>query len=196
MPKAAIAPAGRGAGDFLCRRIPTQTPALQLLTHYLGILDNEQALSTPELQHQIATHIQDLVTLTLGATRDTSEVAEGRGARVARLRAIKEDIVNGLRDGEVSVAATAAKHRVSQRYLQLLFEEDGTTFTDFVLAQRLARAHRMLSDPRHAKQRIAVLAYDVGFNDPSYFVRCFRRQYGMAPSDVRRAQSWKPATLQ
>ncbi len=96
--------------------------------------------------------------LTLGATRDAAEIAEGRGVRAARLRAIKEDIVNGLRDGEVSVDAIAAKHRVSPRYLQLLFEEDGTTFTDFVLAQRLARAHRMLSDPRYAKQRIAALA--------------------------------------
>ena len=66
---------GRGAfidrdaalASLICRRIPAQTPALQLLTHYAGILDNEQALSTPELQHQIATHIQDLIALTLGA---------------------------------------------------------------------------------------------------------------------------------
>ena len=185
MPMATLAATGRNVGDLLGRTIPAQTPALHLLTRYLGLLDDEQALATPELQHQIAMHIQDLVALTLNASRDAVEVAEGRGARAARLRAIKEDIVNGLRDGEVSVAATAAKHRVSQRYLQLLFEEDGTTFTDFVLAQRLARAHRMLSDPRHAKQRIAVLAYDAGFNDPSYFVRCFRRHYGMAPSELR-----------
>ena len=196
MSAAALSSTVRHPGDLVCRRIPAQTPALQLLTHYVGILDNEQALATPELRHQIVTHIQDLVALTLGAARDTAEIAEGCGVRAARLRAIKEDIVNSLRDGEVSVAAVAAKHRVSSRYLQLLFEEDGTTFTDFVLAQRLARAHRMLSDPRYAKQRIAVLAYDVGFNDPSYFVRCFRRQYGVAPSEVRRAQSWKPATLQ
>ena len=85
------------------------------------------------------------------------------------------------------MATVAAKHRVSRRYLQLLFEEDGTTFTDFVLAQRLARAYRMLSDPRYAGQQIAALAYDAGFNDPSYFVRCFRRQYGLTPSDVRSA---------
>ena len=43
----------------------------------------------------------------------------------------------------------------------------------------------MLSDPRYAGQQIAALAYDAGFNDPSYFVRCFRRQYGLRA--IRRA---------
>ena len=81
---------------MVCRRIPAQTPALQLLTHYVGILDNEQAWSTPELQHQIVTHIQDLIALTLGATRDAVETAKGRGVRAARLRAIEEDIVSSL----------------------------------------------------------------------------------------------------
>ena len=116
MSAAALSSTVTHPGDLICRRIPAQTPALQLLTHYVGILDNEQALSTPELQHQIATHIQDLIALTLGATRDATETAEGRGVRAARLRVIKEDIVNGLRDGGVSVATVAAKHRVSPRY--------------------------------------------------------------------------------
>ena len=187
MSAAALGSRVRRPGELVCRRIPAQTPALQLLTHYVGILDNEQALATPELQHQIATHIQDLIALTLGATRDTIEIADGRGVRAARLRAIKEDIVNGLRDGEVSVGAIAAKHRLSPRYIQLLFEEEGTTFTDFVLVQRLARAHRMLTDPGLSRQKIAAVGYDVGFCNPSYFVRCFRRQYGVAPSELRAA---------
>ena len=63
----------------------------------------------------------------------------------------------------------------------------GTTFTDFVLKQRLARAHRMLTDPRYAGQKIAALADEVGFDERSDFVRRFRRQYGMAPSEVREA---------
>ena len=58
---------------------------------------------------------------------------------------------------------------MTPRYVQMLFDEEGTTFTDFVLRQRLARAHRMLSDPRYAEQKIAALAYNAGFNDPVLF---------------------------
>ncbi len=43
MSAAALSSAVRHPGDLVCRRIPAQTPALQLLTHYVGILDNEQA---------------------------------------------------------------------------------------------------------------------------------------------------------
>jgi hypothetical protein len=39
-----------------------------------------------------------------------------------------------------------------------LFESDDTSFTQFVLSERLARAHRLLSDPRFAERSIAALA--------------------------------------
>jgi AraC-like DNA-binding protein len=62
---------------------------------------------------------------------------------------------------------------------------EGTTFTEYVVAQRLARAHRMLIDPRCDGEKISTVAYDCGFGDVSYFNRVFRRSYGAAPSDVR-----------
>jgi AraC-like DNA-binding protein len=130
-------------------------------------------------------HIHDLLALAIGATRDAAEVAKSRGARVARLRAIKEDIVDRLEQPDLSVAAIAARHRIKPRWVQRLFESEGTTFTEYVLAQRLARAHRRLTDPRHAGLKIGAIALDVGFGDLSYFNRVFRRRYGMAPSELR-----------
>jgi AraC-like DNA-binding protein len=59
------------------------------------------------------------------------------------------------------------------------------TFTDYVLAQRLARAHHMLTDPRRAGEKISNVARDVGFGDLSYFNRAFRHRYGETPSGVR-----------
>jgi AraC-like DNA-binding protein len=85
----------------------------------------------------------------------------------------------------VTIEAIAARHRVSVRYVQKLFEAEALTFSRFVLAQRLARVHRMLSDPRFAGRTISSIAFACGFGDLSYFNRVFRRQYGVTPSDLR-----------
>jgi len=54
-----------------------------------------------------------------------------------------------------------------------------------VLVQRLMRAHRLLTDPRHASEKISTIAFDAGFGDVSYFNRVFRQRYGDTPSGVR-----------
>jgi AraC-like DNA-binding protein len=73
----------------------------------------------------------------------------------------------------------------------MLFEEEDTTFTEFVLERRLDRAHRMLADPRSADRNISTIAFDAGFGDLSYFNRTFRRRFGRTPSDVRAASAQK-----
>jgi len=79
----------------------------------------------------------------------------------------------------------AARHHCTERCVQRLFEREGTTFTEYVVAQRLANAHRMLSDPRRDGDKIGTIAFECGFGDVSYFNRAFRRSYGSAPSDIR-----------
>ena len=74
---------------------------------------------------------------------------------------------------------------MTPRYLQRLFESDGGTFSAFLLAQRLASAHRMLTQPKFARCSVSVIAYDAGFGDLSYFNRCFRQRYGATPRDIR-----------
>jgi AraC-like DNA-binding protein len=57
---------------------------------------------------------------------------------------------------------------------------------------RLQLAHRQLSDPQLATCSISTIAYQVGFSDLSYFNRCFRRQFGATPSEVRELALQKP----
>jgi len=76
---------------------------------------------------------------------------------------------------------------VTPRYLQKLFERGGGTFSTFLLSQRLARARRLLTDPKFSSHQVSSIAYDVGFGDLSYFNRCFRQRYGATPRDIREA---------
>src|SRR5262249_29897066 len=76
----------------------------------------------------------------------------------ARLAAIKADIARHLGRPGLSVAAAAARQAVTARYVQMLFEAEGTTFSKYVLGQRLARAHALLIDPRRADSSIKEIA--------------------------------------
>lgn len=166
------------------RRIPKNSPALQLLRGYVDALHESQAMNTFALQPLAISHIYDLAALALGATREAEEIAKGRGIRVARLHAIKTDILSDL-GREVSLSEIAVRHGVSPRYVRLLFEGEGTSFTEFVREERLRSAHAKLLSRRFDHLRISEIAYDVGFNDLSYFNRAFRRRYGHAPGEVR-----------
>jgi AraC-like DNA-binding protein len=185
IPVAVLTPMVSDLDAALMSLLPREGEPLRLLWQYVRLLEDNNGL-TPELARLAATHIQDLVALAIGANRDARQIANGRGLRAARLRAIKIDIAENLA-ANVSPAAIATRHSVTPRYVHKLFESEGMTLSRFVLGQRLARVHRMLSDPRYGHQTIGAIAYHVGFSDLSTFNRAFRRQFGATPSDARAA---------
>jgi AraC-like DNA-binding protein len=75
---------------------------------------------------------------------------------------------------------------MSPRYVQMLFEETGTTFSDFVLERRLDAARRMLASPRYSTWTITAIALEAGLGDLSHFNRRIKRCYRMTPTDMRR----------
>lgn len=193
LPRAALASNVIALDDAYCRRIPRDTPALALLKRYLALLDDEAAALTDlSLQHSAVTHVYDLLAKTLGATRDAAMLADGRGVRAARLKAIKDDIARHLTEARLSVHAVAARHKISPRYVQRLFDDNGSTFTEYVMEKRLERAHRLLSDPQLSDRTLTAIAFSAGFNDLSHFQRRFRRRYGAPPSELRAAMRTEP----
>jgi AraC-like DNA-binding protein len=160
-------------------------PELQLLKSYAAMLDEGVQSMTPPLKHSAAAHLYDLAALALGATRDATALARGRGVRAARLHAIKGDILAGLTDADLSVDRIARRHGITPGYIRKLFADEGTTFTDFLLDQRLAQAHRRLTGPHPFAYPISQIVLDCGFSDISYFNRRFRNRYGATPSEIR-----------
>jgi AraC-like DNA-binding protein len=185
LPRGALGPVANGIEELCLRPIPRETPALSLLRDYVGVGRDEETVTAGSLQQLFVTHVHDLIALAIGASREGAEAAPHRDLRAARLHAIKQDIDRRLGEPELSVAALAQRHGCTPRFIQRLFEQEDTTFSGYVLAQRLARAHGMLSDPRRRAEKISEVALDCGFGDVSYFNRAFRRHYGAAPSDVR-----------
>jgi AraC-like DNA-binding protein len=188
MPRPALTALLASGVDEHLRVVAGDLAPLKLLASYLrAIMEVSRDLGarlSPETNSLTATHLQDLMALCIGATRDAAAGAT-QSVRAARLQAIKADIVVGLADPSLTVAALAARQGVTPRYVHKLFESDGTTCTQFILRRRLDRAYRRLCDPRFAERSITSIAMEAGFGDLSYFNRVFRRQYSGTPSDIR-----------
>lgn len=56
----------------------------------------------------------------------------------------------------------------------------GLAPNEFLRLERLKKAAELLKDGRHS---ISEVSYMVGFNSPSYFTKCFQKQFGKLPKD-------------
>ena len=64
------------------------------------------------------------------------------------------------------------------------------TFVEYLANYRMTQAKRLLANPT---MPVADVAVAVGFSDPSYFTRVFKRQEGVAPSEYRAATIFEAA---
>lgn len=160
----------------------------------LAMIDRYYALSAelaPSLdavgQRMSAQHLIDLVGLLVGADGDAAEFAMQRGHSAAQLELIKADALDKLDQCDLAIGPLAKSRGLSERQAQRLFAQAGTTFTQFVMEQRLLLARRLLTAPQHRHGKISTVANAAGFGDLSYFNRAFRKRFGATPSDMRAA---------
>jgi AraC-like DNA-binding protein len=175
------------ADDLVCRLAP-DTPAARLLKGYVDLLcTDEQFGDDPALATHIDTVLLDLAVLALGAARDAADVARMRGMRAARLQEIIARIRARFADPAFSTDQVALELGLSRRYVNDLLQETGQSFTERVLELRLQKARSMLAEPRHDRLKVSDVALACGFNEVSYFNRCFRRRFGASPTESRGA---------
>ncbi|MCD7936312.1 MAG: AraC family transcriptional regulator [Tannerellaceae bacterium] len=82
------------------------------------------------------------------------------------------------------VPAFAVSMGISKTLLnRKLRELTGVSTGKFIHNYRLQKAKELLLINKPAKEKhISEIAYEVGFNDPKYFTRCFREFFGVLPS--------------
>lgn len=155
-----------------------------MLFDYAAALVREAPLGRPMLR-LAAAHLTELAALVVTAADQRAGAAVAGGRRAQRLAAIKDDMARMFRLPAFSVTTVAQKHGISPRYVQKLFEESGTTFTEHVRMLRLELAGRLLADPGYQRVRISEIAFEAGFSNLGNFNRLFRGHYGRSPSMVR-----------
>jgi AraC-like DNA-binding protein len=87
-------------------------------------------------------------------------------------------------DCDLSVESLCSIMNMSQTMLyRKLKAYTGLSITSFIRKVRLKKAAQMLMQ---SSLSVSEVAYRVGFNDPGYFSRCFREEFGLSPRDFQK----------
>ena len=90
------------------------------------------------------------------------------------------------KDPDLDVPALCNAMGMSKTLLNKRIQEAfGQPVAQFIRTYRLSVAREMLRTNRENKTlNISEIAYEVGFNDPKYFSRCFAKEFGFPPSNL------------
>jgi AraC-like DNA-binding protein len=109
------------------------------------------------------------------------------GRRAAWQAAVLREIDDLIADRGLSAVTVGQRLGITARYVHLLLEDTGRSFSQLVLAKRLERAAGLLRAQEQPTRKISEIASTCGFGDLSYFNRVFRKRYGRTPSEFRKA---------
>ncbi|MBR0969219.1 helix-turn-helix transcriptional regulator [Bradyrhizobium japonicum] len=155
--------------------------ALSLAMDYSDLL-LRHSTAADEAGMAIAAHLLDLAAIGLGARSDIATAARRRGLRTVRVKAVLTILEARFHEPDFSAQRLAAAAGLSERYVNELLFEAGASFTTRLNELRLRKAADLLA---HREGRISDIAFACGFNDLSYFNRCFRRRFGLTPTAAR-----------
>lgn len=98
------------------------------------------------------------------------------------LKTILECIKENYTDTEFDQNQLADRVGISKSTMHRKLKSlTGMTASNLIKDVRLKTAHEMLK--KKGNPRVSEIAYAVGFNDPKYFSICFKKEFGMLPSE-------------
>lgn len=172
MPESMVAPALTLIGT---------SPLAPLFWHHLAGVRR----AADDLNDAAAT---SLGTSTLALTR--ALLASTAGDDVGRealedvlLMRVKAYVSQHLGDTDLDASRIAAEHHVSVRQLYKVCARSDLHLEQWIIRERLGRAHEELARASTADVSVAGVAHRWGFKSVSHFARRFRAAYGMSPRE-------------
>ena len=96
---------------------------------------------------------------------------------------LMEAVRANYKDSALDVPTLCSLMGMSKTLLNTRMQEVvGQSAGQFIRTYRLTVAKEMLS--YNNSMNVSEIAYEVGFNDPKYFTRCFTKEFGVAPSSL------------
>jgi transcriptional regulator GlxA family with amidase domain len=105
--------------------------------------------------------------------------------RAEQLAAVRHYVDLHLSDRALTPAGAAAALGISPRQIHRLFESSGSTFTRYVLRQRLLRCRDTIAGATGTGRSVIDIAFGWGFNSMATFYRAFTSEFGGPPTEMR-----------
>lgn len=111
-------------------------------------------------------------------------IREKRTGRVANvIERVRGYIDQNYANGGLTVADIGKAVYLSSTYVSLLFkQETGQTVGEYLTKVRVDKAKELLRDPQY---KFYDICYAIGYTDPSYFSKLFKKVTGVTPSAYR-----------
>jgi len=159
-----------GADDFLSK--PFDTTELQVRVK--NLIDQRRKLTEKFIKNASRLGLSEILNLPESGMASIDEKFLQRSVEV---------IQHHISNPDFNVDNLADNMNMSRpQFYRKLHALTGLSPNGFIRYNRLQKAAQLLS---HHAANVAEIAYDVGFNNPSYFSKCFKEQFGVLPSEYK-----------
>ncbi|RLL48396.1 response regulator [Oceanobacillus piezotolerans] len=100
------------------------------------------------------------------------------------IRQIRQYIIENSHK-QISLDGIAQKFKLSPIYISKLYKEQlGVNYISFLTECRLEHARKLMLNPEKSLKEVT---FDIGYQDPNYFSKVFRKMYGVSPTEYRKS---------
>ncbi|WP_128894527.1 response regulator transcription factor [Longirhabdus pacifica] len=140
-----------------------------MVSHLMTVKTKEQ------LKQQLLQYVQQMM----------REQEEQEGKMSPIIQSVIHYISNNLHE-ELSLKTLSQRFHVNTNYLGQLFQREvGSVFSEYVNHMRIEKAKSLLLQPQY---KVGEIGKMVGYSDPTYFYKQFKKSIGCTPKEWRSAK--------
>ena len=113
----------------------------------------------------------------------TGGIKNAKTSRCHYLATAAKEYIDKHYNEEISLEDVSKAVNLSPQYFSRFFkQETGENFIDYLTQVRINKAIELLKDKNHSIKEVCFM---IGYNDPNYFSRIFKKVTGYSPSEQR-----------
>lgn len=171
--------------DLAIRSQDCTSPAFHMLRHYVQLMLDCTGMPA-DLAAAMKVHMAELAGFWLGGLKGKDwRDRHPQSRQAARVVAITDLLTRNFSDPMLSAATVGRALGLSERMVQHILTQEGTSFSRLLARIRCEKALAILQQPRNLKMSVLDIAFQCGFRDLSGFYREFRKHHEDAPGAFR-----------
>lgn len=185
VPREKVLARGLSPKDLMVQRYSARAGVGRLACNLMGTAFDEMASCGSNAAQDVADAISRLVGHSL---LERAGIQTPLTIKECMRDRIKAFIESNLRDPRLSIDQIATLCNCSKRNLHKVFQEEGTTISQYIWRRRLEACRRDLDNPGCADKSITDIAYSWGFSSSTHFSRSFKAAFDVSPRLHRMAR--------